>query len=87
MKNLEVHEQEEGVISLRKLTRIKEETRVSLCTTQLFSAICPLMISRYAVVQTNAVAAVVNLSLEKTHVLVLVLFLFSSTATVGLKRR
>ncbi|KAK9278651.1 hypothetical protein L1049_028224 [Liquidambar formosana] len=67
MKSLEVHEQEEGVISLRKLTRTKEETRVSLCTTRLLSALRPLMTSRYAVVQTNAVAAVVNLSLEKAN--------------------
>ncbi|GFZ07795.1 RING/U-box superfamily protein with ARM repeat domain-containing protein [Actinidia rufa] len=48
-------------------TRSNEEARVSLCTSRLLSSLRPLLISRYAVVQTNAVAAVVNLSLEKAN--------------------
>lgn len=63
----DVVEQEEGVISLRKTTRIDEEARVTLCTTKLLQAIKPLLSSRYAVVQTNAAAAIVNLSLAKVN--------------------
>ena len=60
-------EQEQSVIALRKITRSNEEARVSLCTPRLLSSLRPLLISRYAVVQTNAVAAAVNLSLEKVN--------------------
>lgn len=67
LKSSEVHEQEEGLISLRKITRTKEEARVSLCTPQLLLALRALIISRYSVVQTNAVALLVNLSLEKSN--------------------
>uniref|UniRef100_A0A5B7B9P1 RING-type E3 ubiquitin transferase n=1 Tax=Davidia involucrata TaxID=16924 RepID=A0A5B7B9P1_DAVIN len=67
LKSQEVSEQEQGVITLRKITRTKEETRVSLCTPRVLSALRSLLISRYAGVQTNAVAALVNLSLEKVN--------------------
>ncbi|XP_057464877.1 U-box domain-containing protein 38-like [Actinidia eriantha] len=67
LKSSDVFEQEQGVIALRKTTRSNEEARVSLCTPRLLSSLRPLLISRYAVVQTNAVAAVVNLSLEKAN--------------------
>ncbi|KAM5570561.1 U-box domain-containing protein 38 [Rosa sericea] len=60
-------EQEEAVISLRKLTRTKEELRVSLCTPRLLSALRSLIVSRYSTVQVNAAASLVNLSLEKPN--------------------
>ncbi|TMX00046.1 hypothetical protein EJD97_001485 [Solanum chilense] len=62
-KKSDVYEQEQAVISLRKSTRTDEEARVSLCTPRLLSALKPLLLSRYAGVQPNAVAALVNLSL------------------------
>ncbi|OVA14357.1 Armadillo [Macleaya cordata] len=67
LKNSQVFEQEEAVISLRKLTRTKEEIRVPLCTPRLLSSLRPLLISRYTGVQINANAALVNLSLEKIN--------------------
>ncbi|KAK7411534.1 hypothetical protein VNO78_02968 [Psophocarpus tetragonolobus] len=67
LKSGEVHEQEEGVIALRKITRNKEEARVSLCSTRVLNALKGLIASRYGVVQVNAVACVVNLSLEKNN--------------------
>ncbi|RDX95298.1 U-box domain-containing protein 38, partial [Mucuna pruriens] len=63
----EVFEQEEGVIALRKITRNKEEARVSLCTARVLLALRGLIASRYGVVQVNAVASLVNLSLEKQN--------------------
>ncbi|XP_016468472.1 U-box domain-containing protein 40-like [Nicotiana tabacum] len=66
-KKLDVYDQEQAVISLRKSTRTDEEARVSLCTPRLLSALKPLMVSRYASVQTNAVAAMVNLSLAEVN--------------------
>jgi hypothetical protein len=67
LKSLDVRDQEQGLISLRKITRTKEETRVSLCTPRLLSALRTLFPSRYFSVQTNAIASLVNLSLEKVN--------------------
>lgn len=67
LKSIEVVEQEDAVISLRKLTRTKEELRVSLCTAHLLSALRSLITSKYSTVQINAVASLVNLSLEKPN--------------------
>ncbi|KAJ7945918.1 RING-type E3 ubiquitin transferase [Quillaja saponaria] len=67
LKSPEVFEQEEAVISLRSITRTREETRASLCTPRLLSFLRSLIVSRYAVVQTNAGASLVNLSLEKSN--------------------
>ncbi|WMV21554.1 hypothetical protein MTR67_014939 [Solanum verrucosum] len=66
-KKLDVYEQEQAVISLRKSTRTDEEARVSVCTPRLLSALKPLLVSRYAGVQPNAVAALVNLSLAEIN--------------------
>ncbi|XP_010272060.1 PREDICTED: U-box domain-containing protein 38 [Nelumbo nucifera] len=66
-KSSQVFEQEEAVISLRKVTRTQEEIRASLCTPRLLSALRPLLVSRYSTIQINAVAALVNLSLEKIN--------------------
>ncbi|KAK7281860.1 hypothetical protein RIF29_10189 [Crotalaria pallida] len=67
LKSSEVFEQEEGVISLRSITRSREEARFSLCSPRVLSALRSLIPSRYAVVQVNAVASLVNLSLEKRN--------------------
>ncbi|XP_047339434.1 U-box domain-containing protein 38-like [Impatiens glandulifera] len=67
MKSTVVYDQEQVVIKLRNMTRSKEESRISLCTHKLLSALRPLLLSKYSTVQTNAVAAVVNLSLEKKN--------------------
>lgn len=61
LKSPEVHEQEEAVISLRKLTRAREEMRISLSTPRLLTALRSSIASRYCVVQTNAMASLVNL--------------------------
>ncbi|KAI4343784.1 hypothetical protein L6164_011093 [Bauhinia variegata] len=63
----EVFEQEEAVVSLRSMTRSRDDSRVSLCSPRLLSALRPLIVSRYSVVQVNAVASLVNLSLEKSN--------------------
>lgn len=67
MRSLDVYEQEQAVIQLRKTTRTNEETRTALCSEQLLLALKQLLGSRYAAVQTNATAALVNLSLEKEN--------------------
>uniref|UniRef100_A0A7N0V0M1 RING-type E3 ubiquitin transferase n=1 Tax=Kalanchoe fedtschenkoi TaxID=63787 RepID=A0A7N0V0M1_KALFE len=72
LQSIEVFEQEESLILLRKVTKSNEEARVSLCTLRLLTALKPLVVSRYAVVQVNAVAALVNLSLEKVNKLKIV---------------
>lgn len=72
LKSPQVHELEEALISLRKLTRNREETRVSLCTPRLLLALRSLIVSRYTNVQVNAVAALVNLSLEKINKMLIV---------------
>ncbi|KAG8379038.1 hypothetical protein BUALT_Bualt07G0046600 [Buddleja alternifolia] len=64
MTSLDVYEQEQSVILLRKTTRTNEDARTALCSERLLLALRPLLKSRYAGVQTNATAAVVNLSLE-----------------------
>eukprot|EP01018_Ginkgo_biloba_P021796 Gb_13006 [translate_table: standard] len=60
-------EQEEAATDLRKLTRTNRDSRISLCHPKLLSALMPLLTSRYSGVQINAVAALVNLSLEKEN--------------------
>lgn len=60
-------EQEEAASDLRKQTRTNSETRIALCHPLLLSALLPLVTSRYSGVQINAVAALVNISLEKEN--------------------
>lgn len=62
--SVQVSEQEEILITLRKITRTQRESRAYLCTPVLLSALRSLIISRYLNVQVNAVACLVNLSLE-----------------------
>ncbi|KAK6798730.1 hypothetical protein RDI58_006433 [Solanum bulbocastanum] len=67
LKSSQISEQEEAVISFRKLTRTREETRFQLCTPRTLSALRGLITSRYVSVQVNSVAALVNLSLENRN--------------------
>lgn len=67
MKSLDVYEQEQAVIQLRKTTRANEEARTALCSERLLSVLKQLLSSRYAALQINATAALVNLSLEKVN--------------------
>ncbi|KAD6796029.1 hypothetical protein E3N88_06925 [Mikania micrantha] len=60
-------DQEEAVVSLRKITRTKQDARIQLCSPRLLSALRHLIVSRYSSVQVNAVAALVNLSLENAN--------------------
>lgn len=71
-RSVEGFEQQEGVISLRKLTKSNESIRVSLCTKELLAALLPLVSSRSTSIQIDAVASVVNLSLEKSNKLKIV---------------
>ncbi|KAI3454550.1 hypothetical protein Pfo_011213 [Paulownia fortunei] len=64
-KSLDIYEQEQAVILLRKTTRTNEEARTVLCSERLLFGLKQLLNSRYAAIQTNATAALVNLSLEK----------------------
>lgn len=66
-KSLDVIEQEAAVILLRKSTRTDEAARLLLCTPKLLQAIKPLLASKYPVVQTNAAASIVNLSLANLN--------------------
>ncbi|KAG4189198.1 hypothetical protein ERO13_A08G212200v2 [Gossypium hirsutum] len=72
LKSSDIFEQETGLVLLRKITRTKEEARVSICSPRLLSALRSLITSRYSVVQTNAIASLVNLSLEKSNKVVIV---------------
>ncbi|XP_023516955.1 U-box domain-containing protein 38-like isoform X1 [Cucurbita pepo subsp. pepo] len=67
LESPDVFEQEEGIVSLRKVTKADENIRVSLCTPRILSSLHSLVTSRYPKVQINAVASLVNLSLEKPN--------------------
>ncbi|KAE8680398.1 U-box domain-containing protein 38 [Hibiscus syriacus] len=72
LKKSDIFEQETGLISLRKITRTKAEARGSLCSPRLLSTLRSLITSRYSVVKINAIASLVNLSLEKSNKVVIV---------------
>ncbi|KAF2316175.1 hypothetical protein GH714_041516 [Hevea brasiliensis] len=57
LKSPQVYEIEEAIISLRKITRTKEETRVELCTPRLLSVLRSLINSKYTNIQVNSVAS------------------------------
>ncbi|KAM1323698.1 hypothetical protein PS2_044554 [Malus domestica] len=67
LRSCHVFEIEEALASLRKITRTREDARARLCTPRLLSGLRPLIISRYTAVQVDSVAALVNLSLEKSN--------------------
>ncbi|KVH92758.1 U-box domain-containing protein 40 [Cynara cardunculus var. scolymus] len=57
-------DQEDAAVTLRKITRTKQDARIYLCTPRLMAALRHLIVSRYSAVQVNSTAALVNLSLE-----------------------
>ncbi|KFK27985.1 hypothetical protein AALP_AA8G456800 [Arabis alpina] len=67
LKGTDIFDHEQGLILLRKMTRSSEDLRVSLCTDRILSFLRSLLVSRYNLVQTNAAASLVNLSLEKQN--------------------
>lgn len=67
LRSHQVFEVEDALITLRKMTRSKEETRAHLCSYQLLATLRSLISSRYTVIQVNSVAVLVNLSLEKSN--------------------
>ncbi|KAF8031789.1 hypothetical protein BT93_D0874 [Corymbia citriodora subsp. variegata] len=67
LKSPLVFDVEEAVIALRDETRTSEESRVSLCTARLLSALRPLVVSKYCAIQVNSVASLVNLSLAAVN--------------------
>ncbi|OWM90469.1 U-box domain-containing protein 38-like [Punica granatum] len=67
LRSNDVFEQGKAVNSLRSITKTRPESRASLCTSRLLSALKPLLISRYDSVQVDANASVVNLSLEVSN--------------------
>ncbi|KAL1203895.1 U-box domain-containing protein 41 [Cardamine amara subsp. amara] len=67
LRGVDIFDHEQGLILLRKMTRSSEDLRVSLCTDRILSFLRALLVSRYNLVQTNAAASLVNLSLEKQN--------------------
>ncbi|KAJ4873919.1 U-box domain-containing protein 41 [Raphanus sativus] len=67
LRAADIFDHEQGLILLRKMTRSSEDLRVSLCTDRILSFLRQLLVSRYNLVQTNAAASLVNLSLEKRN--------------------
>lgn len=67
LNSADVYDQEQELINLRKKTRISEEARVLLSTAKILAALKSALISKYAHVQTNAAAIIVNLSLHKAN--------------------
>ncbi|KAF2560944.1 hypothetical protein F2Q70_00018881 [Brassica cretica] len=67
LRGADIFDHEQGLILLRKMTRSSEDLRVSLCTDRILSFLRQLLVSRYNLVQTNAAASLVNLSLEKQN--------------------
>ncbi|KAI6682899.1 hypothetical protein NL676_028812 [Syzygium grande] len=67
LESSELFDQEQGVLLLRKITRTKEESRISLCTPRMIAALKPLLATRHNTMQVNAVASLVNLSLENAN--------------------
>ncbi|KAJ1696103.1 hypothetical protein LUZ63_004615 [Rhynchospora breviuscula] len=57
-------EQESVMMALRQATRENPARRKSLCTSRLLAALRPMLLSDNPVIQINAAAAMVNLSLE-----------------------
>jgi len=72
LKSSEIFDQEQGLIMMRKMTRTNDEARVSLCSPRILSLLKNMIVSRYSLVQTNALASLVNLSLDKKNKLTIV---------------
>ncbi|XP_068642697.1 U-box domain-containing protein 40-like [Aristolochia californica] len=63
----QISDQVEGVTTLRRITKNSPDERVPLCSFRILAAMRPLLVSKYTTIQVNAVAAIVNLSLEKSN--------------------
>ncbi|EOA15039.1 hypothetical protein CARUB_v10028396mg [Capsella rubella] len=72
LKSNDIFDQEQGLIMMRKMTRTSDEARVSLCSSRILSLLKTMIVSRYSLVQTNSLASLVNLSLEKKNKLTIV---------------
>ncbi|XP_031492697.1 U-box domain-containing protein 38-like [Nymphaea colorata] len=72
MRSPTLSDQEEAVIWIRNLTREDREARERMCSRELLTCLRALMRSRCAGVQVNAVAALVNLSLEEPNKVMIV---------------
>ncbi|WOK92045.1 hypothetical protein Cni_G00736 [Canna indica] len=60
----DVKQQEVAAVSLRHATRVSRDCRIKLCNPRLLAALRSMLLSRCDAVQVNAVAAMVNISLE-----------------------
>lgn len=67
LRSFDVMDHKQALMKLREMTRTNEEARVSLCTQPMLFAVRLALFSKFAGVQTNAAAAIVNLSLEKVN--------------------
>ncbi|XP_004296565.1 PREDICTED: U-box domain-containing protein 40 [Fragaria vesca subsp. vesca] len=67
LRSTHVSEIEAALTSLRRITRTREDARAHLCSPRLLSALKTIVVSRYINIQVNSVAALVNLSLEKSN--------------------
>ncbi|XP_073039856.1 U-box domain-containing protein 40-like [Primulina eburnea] len=67
IQSLDVYDREQALIWVRKTTKSDEESRVTLCTEKLLSALKLALFSPFAALQTNAAATLVNLSIEKCN--------------------
>ncbi|ESQ31354.1 hypothetical protein EUTSA_v10003938mg [Eutrema salsugineum] len=72
LNSTDIFDQEQGLIMMRKMTRTKDEDRVSLCSPRILALLKNMIVSRYSLVQTNSLASLVNLSLEKNNKLTIV---------------
>ncbi|KFK28201.1 hypothetical protein AALP_AA8G485500 [Arabis alpina] len=72
LKSDEIFDQEQGLIMMRKMTRTKESSRITLCSTRILTLLKNMIVSRYSLLQTNSLASLVNLSLEKKNKLMIV---------------
>ncbi|XP_073144986.1 U-box domain-containing protein 40-like [Henckelia pumila] len=67
IQSLDVYDREQALIWVRETTKTDEESRVTLCTEKLLSALKLALISPFAALQKNAAATLVNLSIEKRN--------------------
>ncbi|KAG2284562.1 hypothetical protein Bca52824_055782 [Brassica carinata] len=54
LKSSDIFDQEQGLIMMRKMTRTRDEARVSLCSSRILALLKSMIVSRYSLVQTNS---------------------------------
>ncbi|KZV31243.1 U-box domain-containing protein 38-like [Dorcoceras hygrometricum] len=67
IQSSDVFDREQALIWVRETTKTDEESRATLCTDKLLSALKLALISPFATLKTNAAATLVNLSIEKRN--------------------